>query len=430
MALPFRAPFGLVGYGISGRATHRLLKLLGVSDSDIAIYDRDPLVSQFATPEDFLEQFKPQTLVVSPGFPLSTPWLVGASRTRAVTSELDLAAMQLTSEKLVGVTGSLGKSTTTSLIAAAFEAAGLKAFAGGNLGIPLADYVADVFEKKRLAADWVVLELSSFQLENLSVPRFEYGVFSYFCSNHLERYQSLTHYYETKWKLASLSKKIVVNEKGGDLRDFVSSKKGPPLLSASVQRAGFPVSFWKDLQLVGSHNRDNVVTAAEIFKDLGLLEKAQQGLKTFPGLPHRLENLGDINGIHVINDSKATAMASVLSAVESILSDERFQNPSSHIWVLLGGRDKKLPWEELSGLSRENRLRFVFFGESRELVSAKSGLKGSQHATLRAAVESLKGSVRPGDTVLLSPGGTSLDEFKNFEDRGQKFSAWAKELLV
>jgi UDP-N-acetylmuramoylalanine--D-glutamate ligase len=167
--------------------------------------------------------------------------------------------------------------------------------------------------------------------------------------------------------------------------------------------------------------------AAQTLLACGLPESSFKALGDFPGLTHRLQNLGRFAGVHVFNDSKATSIISVQSALESLLGDKRFS--AGTIWCLLGGRDKKLPWKDMARWRMHPGVSFAFFGEAAALIQRDSRLEGDAYPGLRAAIEGLRSHLKKDDTLLLSPGGTSLDEFKNFEDRGTRFGAWAGEIL-
>jgi UDP-N-acetylmuramoylalanine--D-glutamate ligase len=171
-------------------------------------------------------------------------------------------------------------------------------------------------------------------------------------------------------------------------------------------------------RLIGEHNLDNVALAVELAQQLKLPASSIERLLNFAGLAHRLETVGLFNNILYINDSKATAMDSVLVATQAALSKV---NHESTLHLLLGGKDKNLPWEQLSILGTHKNIEFVFFGQCGELAQAKSNLTGKYYPKLEQAVRFVQSHAHAGDVVLLSPGGTSLDEFKNFEDRGNFF---------
>ena len=138
----------------------------------------------------------------------------------------------------------------------------------------------------------------------------------------------------------------------------------------------------------------------------------------YRGLPHRLEFVVEVNGVTFVNDSKATAMESVLVAVSGCLENISAQG---RVYLLLGGKDKNLPWEELSVFATNEKIIPVFFGACGELAQQKSGLSGERFEKLGSGINFCQKRSKPGDIVLLSPGGTSLDEFRNFEERGDFF---------
>ncbi|XGC80915.1 UDP-N-acetylmuramoyl-L-alanine--D-glutamate ligase [Bdellovibrio bacteriovorus] len=422
-----KTPIAIVGMGKSGEATRRLLLQLGFASDSILTFDVKLETADFKDPEALMSEARPQTLVVSPGVPLSAGWITKAKEQGAkITSEISLASSCLTTEKLMGVTGSVGKSTTVSLLGAGLEAFSKSGFIGGNLGFPFADYTADVLEGKRPRADWVVLELSSYQLENCENLKLDFSAITYFTSNHLERYDNLEHYYRTKWNILSLTKNAMfLNSEGGDLIEYfkkngdgeqikVISKNDPDLAPFQLEKA----------QLIGQHNQDNLALASALAIAAGWPQQAIEGMKSFKGLAHRLENLGYVNGVRFINDSKATAMDSVLIAATAAF--DTLEN-GGKLHLLLGGRDKNLPWQDLIPLGKLQGVEFVFFGECREIAQKKSALQGESFAHLSEALEFTFKEARKSDTILLSPGGTSLDEFKSFEDRGNFFKKKVEE---
>ncbi|WP_413292072.1 UDP-N-acetylmuramoyl-L-alanine--D-glutamate ligase [Bdellovibrio sp. HCB185ZH] len=422
-----KTPIAIVGMGKSGDAAKRLLISCGIRPEHILTFDGKLDSADFKDSNKLMSEGKPQTLVVSPGVPLASAWIKDAKNQEIrITSEITLACSCLTTEKLIGVTGSVGKSTTVSLLQAGLEGFSKTGFVGGNLGIPFATYASDVVEKKRPVADWVVLELSSYQLENCELLSLDYSAITYLTSNHLERYDSIEHYYQTKWSILGITKnKMLLNSEGGDLIEYskaktpstqvkVVSKKDSNLQSYQLQKA----------QLIGQHNQDNMALATTLALDCGWPTAAIEAMKNFKGLSHRLENLGEVKGVRFINDSKATALDSVMIAATAAADT---LNPDGVLFLLLGGRDKNLPWEQLSSLSKMPRTEFVFFGECRAVAQSKSQLKGNSFARLDEAIGYIFSKVKAADTVLLSPGGTSLDEFKSFEDRGDFFKKKVSE---
>ena len=413
-----QTPVAIVGMGRSGEAAKKLLLLGQIPAGDIATFDSKALGVDYSDAQDLLQNFRPRTMVVSPGVPLSTDWIQQAKNNGVrITSEISLACLCLENEKLIGVTGSVGKSTTVSLLGAGLQAFSQTGFVGGNLGTPFSIYAASVLEGQP-RADWIILELSSYQLENCDGLNLEFSAITYLTPNHMERYSSLSEYYDTKLKIRSLTKNtLFLNTHGGDLIEYTTGKMNN---AVPVSKEDAHLKSWNlsEARLIGQHNQDNIALATALAVSARWPSSAIKAMKEFGGLAHRLENLGYIDGVRYINDSKATAMDSVLIAAKAA---EESQGPDGQIWILLGGRDKNLPWEQLQTLTSLTRCRFVFFGECRQIAQRKSALPGESYATLGDAIDWVKTQQEQGDTVLLSPGGTSLDEFKSFEARGDFF---------
>nr|BFD61368.1 UDP-N-acetylmuramoyl-L-alanine--D-glutamate ligase [Bdellovibrio sp. HM001] len=422
-----KTPIAIVGMGKSGEAARRLLLLAGYAPESILTFDGKLESAHFRDPQALMSQGAPRTLVVSPGVPLASPWIQEA-RTKgvAITSEISLACATLENEKLIGITGSVGKSTTVSILGAGLHAFSKTGFVGGNLGTPFADYAADVLEKKRPRADWIILELSSYQLENCEGLELDYSAITYFTSNHLERYENLEHYYQTKWKILSLTKNVLLlNREGGDLVEYFNKNGSSQQIQViSRQDPSLQALHLEQAELIGQHNQDNLALASSLALAAGWPVTAIAGMKAFKGLAHRLESVGTVKGVRFINDSKATAMDSVLIAVTA--AHDTLQS-AGKLWVLLGGRDKNLPWQDLKPLEALQNTEFVFFGECRQTAQTKSTLPGKSFVSMQDAMEFILSQVKPADTVLLSPGGTSLDAFKSFEDRGDVFKAIVRD---
>lgn len=416
----------IVGLARSGKAASRYLLRQGASREEIRFFDDKVKEADFSHPDQLPPFSEIEQIVVSPGYPLSTPWLKEAEKQGvSLTSELALGFSSLTGENLVGITGSVGKSTCSALLAAGAKAAFGDVFLGGNFGTPLCEYVCDVLEGRRRPCDWLILELSSFQLENPGSLRLQAGLITHLSANHLERYPNLESYYETKWSLVErTSGPMVLNRHGGDLWAFASNKRGEWIWS-SPEDPGLTELLLEEAQLIGRHNLENLAAVTTLARALDWPREAIEEMKQFRGLPHRLQNLGAKRGVSFINDSKATSLESVLIAAEAA---RQLVRGGGHLIHLIGGRDKNLPWEKLQGLGRDEKHLSVFFGEACEQIASRSGLKGVSHPRLASALKSIEQILKPGDVVLLSPGGTSLDEFKNFEERGDSFSDWVSRL--
>ena len=416
-------PVLIVGLGKSGQSIHRLLCFMFPDKTgEIKTFDDKNPAADFVglgrSVDLIFKGWSPSTLVVSPGVPLDTPWIRDWLRLGhgVISSELDLAYQCLTSEKIISVTGSMGKSTTVSLLGEAVHAMSPDNFIGGNLGFPLADYIYELRTGARKKAQWIVLELSSYQLENFEHLQSEVSVLTALSPNHLERYPDLDTYYSTKWNLISKTKgSFFLNF---DNREIVRWSSGR-LTSQVIKVSSDDFSSYKT-RMVGSHNRENLSLALKVALDLRFPTVAIKAIENYAGLSHRLELISVVDGIRFINDSKATAIESVLAAVRSCLGDV---GNGSKLILLVGGKDKNLPWEDLRELSQNPKLSFVFFGECAELAQKKSKLSGSVFSQLKAAFLHARALAKSGDTVLLSPGGSSLDEFKNFEERGHYFKS-------
>lgn len=412
-----KTPIAIVGLGKSGNSALNLLKAAGFSDSDLLTYDDKDSSAQFCQSADIIQK-NPQTLVVSPGVPLVTAWIQNLIKAGAhLTSEISLTARLLTTEKVIGITGSVGKSTVTSILGVAAIAEDENSFVGGNLGTPFCAYGLSLVSGKT-PARWVVLELSSYQLENCAGLNLDYSAITFLSPNHLERYESLEQYYHTKLKITAITKNLcVVNQSSPDAIKFSDLASCPVKLVNAKNNLSDDQA--EKVALIGQHNHDNFAVAQELGKAAGFKSSSLDQMYKFKGLAHRLENVGVVNGVTYVNDSKATAMDSVLVATEGCL--EKVSDKHT-LHLLLGGKDKNLPWEQLSVLKDETRIQFVFFGACGDLAKEKTKLNGPTFKNLGAALDYVLSVEKTGDMVLLSPGGTSLDEFKNFEERGHFFT--------
>lgn len=222
-----KTPIALVGLGKSGLSAARLLKALNYKDEDLITYDDKDPSAKYCRAEDIINA-KPNTLIVSPGVPLKTPWIQKLIFNGAfLTSEISLATSVLTNEKLIGITGSVGKSTVTSILAEGAKVMDEHCFVGGNLGLPFCEYASGLLRGKKKAA-WVVLELSSYQLENCKHLSLHFSAVTYLSANHLERYENLDQYYQTKMKITALTKNVCVfNKKSVDAVQYSRNSKCP-----------------------------------------------------------------------------------------------------------------------------------------------------------------------------------------------------------
>ncbi|MGZ3802573.1 MAG: UDP-N-acetylmuramoyl-L-alanine--D-glutamate ligase [Pseudobdellovibrionaceae bacterium] len=422
-----QTPVAIIGMAKSGKSAERLLLASGFKKKDILTFDQK-IPAQFSDPFELMSKGRPKTLVISPGVPLKSSWIIEAQQSGiTITSEIDLACACLSEEKIIGITGSLGKSTTVSLLGTGVTAFDKNAFVGGNLGTPFCEYAYGIITGTRSRAQWIILELSSYQLENCEKLKLDHSAITFLSANHMERYEHLDDYYLTKWRIIDKTKGILfLNENGGHLVDFAKKQKefSRSLIVSKSDKNLIPYTLSQST-LLGSHNQDNIALAAQISLYCHWPRSSLQAMKTFQGLEHRLENLGFFNGVRYINDSKATALDSVLTAVEEARKYLPFH---ATMYVLVGGRNKNLPWEKLEILKNFSDISFLFFGECREIAQEKSQLTGPKFAKLEEAIIYAASLAKPNDIVLLSPGGTSLDEFNGFEARGNFFKEKVKNL--
>ncbi len=362
-------------------------------------------------------------VVVSPGVPLALPSLQAAMASGVqVVGEVEWAYRHLAPAPFFGITGTNGKSTTTALLGALFEAAGKRAFVGGNLGRPLSE--AALSDE---AWEAYVVELSSFQLEGLRTVRCHGAVILNLTPDHLDRYASAADYGAAKAR-------IFLNQTPEDLA--VVNADDPavvPLAKGTAARvAGFSRraaaggAFTVDGQpyrlqnraLRGAHNLENAMAAVLLARHAGLTPEAiQRGLDAYGGLPHRLESVATVDGVEWVNDSKATNVDSTLVALTAF--------PKGNLWLVLGGKGKGAPYTPLVEAARGRVKGVLTLGDDAKRIEAAFENVLPTHAcsTLEAAVAKARALAERGDVVLLSPACASYDQFKNFEHRGDVFKA-------
>lgn len=411
-----KTPIAVLGLGKSGTEALSLLQKFSYKPEQIITYDEKNTLAQFHTPEQILS-LAPKTLVVSPGIPLNSGWIQKLVSSGAhVTSEITLAASLLTTEKIIGVTGSVGKSTVVSLLAAGVRTFDMNAFIGGNIGTPLCTYALKLI-KGETKAEWIILELSSYQLENCAQLILNNSIVTFLSANHLERYASLEDYYQTKLKITSITKDFCLFGKTSKDGEKYSAQSKSKTKLVNADNFSKP-DLLSNVYLLGAHNKDNFALAVEMARLCNWPEASFAEMAQYRGLPHRLEFVAELGGVTYVNDSKATALDSVLVATKSCLVN---LSSDGKLFLLLGGKDKNLPWSELSAPLKNHNINTVFFGACGLIAKEASDLSGEYFEKLGSAINYCQRRAKAGDVVLLSPGGTSLDEFKNFEERGDFF---------
>jgi UDP-N-acetylmuramoylalanine--D-glutamate ligase len=375
-------------------------------------------------------------IVVSPGVPVDLPMLVQArAMGEAVIGEIELAARFLPGP-IVAITGSNGKTTTTTLTGEILTAGGLPTLVGGNIGTP-----AISLAERAKPESVVVLEVSSFQLETIQTFRPKVAVVLNVTPDHLDRHRTFEAYVDAKAR-------IFENQRGDD---FAVLNEDDPACVAMAGRTRAQV-FWfsrqkevkqgawvregnilfrdgrrgqrevmlvSEIPLKGAHNLENVLAAVCAGALMGCApEKIRQAVREFKAVEHRLEFVATIRGVDYYNDSKATNVDATIKALESF---------PGNIHLILGGKDKGSDYSVLNELLRQRVKRVYTIGAAAgkiesQIVSPKSGGPEVVHAeTLESALRKANAVAEPGDVVLLAPACASFDQFRNYEERGRVF---------
>ena len=389
-----------------------------------------------------LDEILPTDVVfVSPGVPREIP-LLGelAARGVRISSEIELL-FDVCPAPIVGITGSSGKTTTTALVGEMLVAGGRPALVGGNIGTPLIGRLEGMSLDSR-----VVLELSSFQLEHLRRSP-SIGAVLNITPNHLDRHHTFERYVDAKSNLVRYQRESDYAVLGFDdpaARGLASVCSGRVLgfsQQAALQQGTYRhgdqlVSRWgggeeaicnvREVKLRGQHNLYNVLAAAAVARADGVsLEAIRRVATSFRGVEHRLEIVAEIDGVRYVNDSIATSPERALAALRS------FEEP---IVLIAGGRSKHLPLDALAVEIGRRAKALVTLGEMAEEVEAAvrdgggSMLPVWRCQEMAEAVRRAAACAEPGDVVLLSPGGTSFDQFRDFEERGRRFREVVGEL--
>jgi UDP-N-acetylmuramoylalanine--D-glutamate ligase len=340
-------------------------------------------------------------LIKSPGVPGDAP-LVTAARERGlpVWSEVELGA-RLLPNPILGVTGTNGKTTTSELLGAI-----LGAPVAGNVGRALTELEGEVPPD-----EWIVCELSSFQLEDIDVFRPRVAVLLNLEPDHLDRHATFAAYREAKLR-------IFANQRAEDTavvpRGFAEAGKARRVeFSADDELPAEP-------RMPGAHNRENAAAATAAARAAGASdERIAEALRTFPGVPHRLEEVARLKGVLYVNDSKATNAAAARRAIAA------YDEP---LHVILGGLGKNESYADLAADLRTKGARAYLIGAAADELAAALESRFERSGDLATAVRAAAAAAQPGEVVLLSPACASYDQFENFERRGEAFRRLVEEL--
>jgi UDP-N-acetylmuramoylalanine--D-glutamate ligase len=370
----------------------------------------------------------------SPGVPPEHELLVEAARRGIRLSSLVELFFALCPAPILGITGSAGKSTTTSLVGDVLTADGRDVFVGGNIGRPLLGKLAEM-----TAASWVVLELSSFQLEPLRVSP-HIAVVTNVTPNHLDRHPTMEAYWAAKgeilahqspddWAVLNADDRWTMRyqPRGRQLQFSLEREVDGAFLRGDDLVLGSDVLVTtRDVPLRGRHNLANVLAASAAAEAAGVSRDAMRNaIRAFHGVAHRLQNVAASGGVTYVDDSIATAPERSIAALKA------YDEP---LVLIAGGRDKHLPMEEWAAMIVHRVKHVVLLGEMSDLVvdalraADPTYTAVSRAATMDEAVALARKAATSGDVVLLSPGGTSYDMYPDFEARGRDFARAAKEL--
>lgn len=432
----------VVGLGETGFSVAKFLHLLSLPFAVIDSRDKPPLndalLADYPDTPVFTGGFDEAAfevathLIVSPGVCLQEISIKKALIAGAkLVSDIDLFACS-TDKPIVAITGSNGKSTVTTMLGAMGEASGVKTAIGGNLGTPALDLLDD-------EAELYVIELSSFQLERVSVLNAQVATVLNVTEDHLDRHDGMSGYAKEKQKVFSGNGVMVLNEDDAIVREM--QEQGRETIFFSIHKnKGFhlqqyqgenwlmngaqPLMRQQKLPLEGLHNALNALAALAMGSAIGLDVTAMCGaLRKFKGLTHRMQRVAEFRGVTWVNDSKATNIGACVAALEGY----------QHKVVLIAGGDAKgADMTELISAVKESAKCVVLMGKDADIIeNAINGCVPTYKVeTVQQAVAIAVGLAKEGDSVLLSPACASIDQYKNYQDRGDKFTAAVMALVA
>lgn len=458
----------IVGLGKSGISMAKLLSMLGAElivndkkDKGEILKDIDLIggniyrITAGGHPPEAFEDA--ELIVVSPGVPLSTPSIISAVyKGIPVIGEIELSwqIMKLIKDdiKVAGITGTNGKSTTSTLLYEFLKKDGRKVYLAGNIGVPMAEIVLKLL-KKEICLDWLVLELSSFQLEGIKSFAPDYAVILNITPDHMDRYSGMSEYIKAKARIFQnqMPENYLILNMDDDntikvienLRElYIKKGKLPHIFYFSRFQRVFGAYFENNfiyfnprddlsqeifnqmrktfinisnIKIKGVHNIENIMAASLVALCAGCkAEVVEKVVEEFSGLPHRMEVVRQINGVTYINDSKGTNVDAVKKSLESF---------SGNVILIAGGRDKDGDFSVLKELVKEKVKALILIGEARQKIADVLGNLVPYYFEndMKSAVLKAKEISEQGDVVLLSPGCASFDMFRNFEHRGEVF---------
>ena len=443
------APVLVLGLGSSGISAANLLAQMGCAvevsektsrkDSMVDLSRLHPsiVIHWGGHPEELLNRFP--LIIISPGVPYDLEALQAAARNGAkILGEMELA-FRMTTVPWVAITGSNGKSTTVTLLDLMAREGGLRVQTGGNLGKPVTRFVSE-----EDAPDFIVAEVSSFQLETVEAFRPAMAAMLNLSPDHLDRHAGIEEYVDAKLRIFSRMDEndwAVLNDDDDwisrvteslTVNRFPFSRKHLLAKGAFVRegwivvRDGdeeYPVASTKSLALAGTHNLENALAATALACRMGIERGAMtKVLQSFAGLEHRMELLGYFRGVPVYNDSKGTNTGATMRSLEGMGGD---------VTLILGGKDKGTSYELLEKIIRRKVSHLILLGEAAKRM--KTAFNGAADIVvvkdLDEAVRVAVQRARPGSEILFSPACSSFDMFSGYEERGRVFKEAARKYM-
>jgi len=421
---------GLARSGIAAAvvAVREGWKVLVTDDAELAPEGLPPSAERLAMSDALLRVASADLVIPSPGVPASHPLLAAAGRAGVqVAPEIEFAADRIRGT-LLAVTGTNGKSTTVSLLGAMLEAAGRRVFTGGNLGNSLCNAVG----KDDEFFDFIVAEVSSFQLEHATSFHPHIAAMLNLTPDHLDRHRDMEGYLAAKLRLFARMTPAdrVVLPRGQDwtaraaasTRGAVSwfeagDAASSRALGSPSYRVRLPAGGWPELP----HDLENAAAAVEMARLAGVdVAAAERAIASFRPLRHRLARVGEIGGVSYWNDSKATNVGATLSSLRAF---------RGRVVLLAGGVSKGCDFGALARAAARITLVVAYGQAAPEIEAAVAGsLRVVREAGLKQALERARREARPGDAVLLAPACASFDEFRDYAERGSSFERWVGEL--
>lgn len=372
-------------------------------------------------------------IVLSPGVPPNIPLLrIAAKEGIEIISEIELVYRLIDDAVFIGITGTDGKTTTTSLCSKILESAG-SVHTAGNIGNALSGLAERI-----KPGDRVLLELSSFQLEGVKKFSPHISAVLNIAEDHLDRYENIHDYFLAKKRIYRQQGKddfLIVNYDNAYTRSLIEEVNNTNILSFSMHNENADMFIegdtvflnseafisLKGIKLRGAHNRENIMAAALIAHKAGVPAfSIEEAVKFFPGVEHRLEELRTLNGVTYYNDSKATTIHAVEKALDGL--DQR-------LLLIMGGRSKKLDFSKLKGSVHKSAVHLLLIGEAMDEIEQTLNFPNTHKCgSLENAVKKAHELAEHGDAVLLSPACESYDQFKSYVERGEKFKKYVNEL--